>query len=63
MVHNNVLCMLFKLPLDCSASDMFVMAIVPTCPALTRKLVLLLMSAFRTVHHCAGDPMCGRIPD
>ena len=39
VAYNNVFRMLFKLPRDCSASEMFVMSNVPSCPALLRKLV------------------------
>ena len=39
VAYNHVFRMLFKLPRDCSASEMFVMSNVPSCPALLRKLV------------------------
>ena len=37
--NNNVFCLLFKLSQDCSASGMFGMDNVPTCPGLVRRLV------------------------
>ena len=39
MAYNNAFRMLFMLPRDCSASSMFAVHNVTSCPALVRKLV------------------------
>ena len=57
MAYNNAFRMLFRLPRDCSASGMFAVNNVMSCPALVRKLVFgfLQESELLSKLYCSGN--------
>ena len=56
VAYNNVFRMLFMLPRDCSASGMFAVHNVMSCPALVRKLVFVFLQESESLSkfYCSG---------
>ena len=52
MAYNNAFRMLFRLPRDCSASGMFAVNNVMSCPALVRKLVFGFYKRVNSSQNC-----------
>ena len=60
-MYNNAFCMLFSLLRDCSASGMFTVNNVMSCPALVRKL-LPVFGFYKRVNssqNCVVQAICG----
>ena len=49
----------FRLPRDCSASGMFAVHNVMSCPALVRKLVFGFYKMVKASHNCIVQAICG----
>ena len=58
VAYNNAFRMLFMLPRDCSASGIFAVHNVMSCPALVRKLVFGFYKRVK-VSHCIVQAICG----
>ena len=52
VAYNNAFRMLFRLPRDCSASGMFAVHYVMSCPALVRKLVFVFYKRVKASQNC-----------
>ena len=52
VAYNNAFCMFFRLPRDCSASGMFAVYNVTSCPALVRKLVFGVYKRVKASQYC-----------
>ena len=50
--------MLFMLPRDCSASGMFAVGNVMSCPALVRKLVFVFYKRVKASQNCIVQAIC-----
>ena len=63
VAYNNACCKLFRLPRDCSASGMFALHNVMSCPALVRKLVFGFYKIFynrvKASQNCIVQAICG----
>ena len=59
MAYNNAFRMLFRLPRDCSASGMFAVNNVMSCPALVRKLVFGFYKRVNSSQNCIVQVICG----
>ena len=59
MAYNNAFRMLFRLPRDCSASGMFAVNNVMSCPALVRKLVFGFYKRVNSSQNCIVQAICG----
>ena len=56
VAYNNAFRMIFRLPRDCSASGMFAVFNVRSCPALVRKLVFFFLQESESLSklYCSG---------
>ena len=59
VAYNNAFRMLFRLPRDCSASGMFAVNNVTSCPALLRKLVFGFYKRVNSSQNCIVQVICG----
>ena len=59
VAYNNAFRMLFRLPRDCSASGMFAVHNVMSCPALVRKLVFGFYKRVKASQNCIVRAICG----
>ena len=59
MAYNNAFRMLFRLPRHCSASGMFAVNNVMSCPALVRKLVFGFYKRVNSSQNCIVQAICG----
>ena len=59
VAYNNAFRMLFRLPRDCSASDMFAVNNVMSCPAVVRKLVFGFYKRVNSSQNCIVQAICG----
>ena len=59
VAYNNAFRMLFRLPRDCSASGMFAVNNVMSCPALVRKLVFGFYKRVNSSQNCIVQAICG----
>ena len=59
VAYNNAFCMLFSLPCDCSASGMFAVHNVMSCPTLVRKIVFGFYKRVKASQHCIVRNICG----
>ena len=59
VAYNNAFRMLFRLPRDCSASGMFAVNDVMSCPALVRKLVFGFYKRVNSSQNCIVQAICG----
>ena len=58
VAYNNAFRMLFRLPRDCSASGMFAVNNVMSCPALVRKLVFGFYKRVNSSQNCNVQAIC-----
>ena len=59
VAYNNEFRMLFRLPRDCSASGMFAVHNVMSCPVLVRKFVFCFYKRVRAFQNCIAQAICG----
>ena len=59
MAYNNAFRMLFRLPRDCSASGMFAVNNVMSCPALVRRLVFGFYKRVNSSQNYTVQAICG----
>ena len=59
VAYNNAFRMLFRLPRHCSASGMFAVNNVMSCPALVRKLVFGFYKRVNASQNCIVQAICG----
>ena len=58
VAYNNAFRMLFMLPRDCSASGVFAVHNVMSCPALVRKLVFSFYNRAKASQNCIVQAIC-----